>query len=154
MLEHHHFDLERAIENNGNSPLQAGSEFRPVNIIEPIFSRHPLWIWLQRLLKFGSDWKLDMFDHDQRRQDLTEALTFGNHKGATTKQTLLRDLIWKDVKNAYGLVIPLKSCFDIPGALVAPMNIMCQNAIDENGNIIQKIDSPMIFLTNGHQASQ
>ena len=65
VLEHHHFNLEQAIENNSNSPLQAGSEFRPVNIIEPIFSRHPLWIRLQRLLKFGSDWKLDIFDHDQ-----------------------------------------------------------------------------------------
>jgi hypothetical protein len=73
-----------------------------------------------------------------RKSDLAEALTFGNHKGATSKPELLRQLIEKDVIHGFGLVIPLSTVNYIPGALLAPMNIMKQNTIDEFGNIIPK----------------
>ena len=43
VLELCQFNLARAIERDGHSPLEPGSEFRPSNIIEPIFRHHPLW---------------------------------------------------------------------------------------------------------------
>ena len=86
----------------------------------------------------GSNWTLEDLKDVGCREELPEALTFRNHKGATSKPEVLRNLVQIDVKNAYGLVIPIKSLVDIPGALVAPMNIMCQNTIEENGNIIPK----------------
>ena len=73
-----------------------------------------------------------------RQLDLEEALTFGNHKGASSQPELLRRLIEKDVTHGFGLVIPLSTVKCIPGALLAPMNIMKQNTIDELGNIIPK----------------
>ncbi|KAL7526144.1 hypothetical protein ACHAXR_001343 [Thalassiosira sp. AJA248-18] len=66
------------------------------------------------------------------------ALEFGNHKRASEKPELLKQLIAKDVKHGYGLVLPLFKITRIPNLLLAPMNIMNQNTIDEFGRIVGK----------------
>jgi len=76
--------------------------------------------------------------YNGRKDDLKEALTFGNHKGASSQPELLRKLVEKDVINGFGSVIPLALVNIIPGALLAPMNIIKQNTIDEHGQIIPK----------------
>ncbi len=73
-----------------------------------------------------------------QKKDVNEALTFGNHKGATSQPLLLQQLIVKDVTYGFGLAIPLSTVHSIQGALLAPMNIMKQNTIDEQGQIIPK----------------
>ena len=73
-----------------------------------------------------------------RQKDLQEALEFGKHKGAESNPKTLIDLVKKDVTHGYGLVLPLDKINRIPGALLAPMNIMRQNLIDECGKIIEK----------------
>ena len=137
-LERYGFNLGVAIEANSSSPLGYGSEFRPVHVLEPIFECHPNWNRLKSLLTFGSKWPLDDLSDEMRKSDLAEALTFGNHKGASSQPELLRQLIEKDVIHGFGLVIPLATVNCIPGALLAPMNIMKQNTIDESGQIIPK----------------
>ena len=57
---------------------------------------------------------------------MKEALSFGNHKGAVRNPILLRKFIEKDVVHGYGLVLPLSNIDQIPGVLLAPMNIMTQ----------------------------
>ena len=69
---------------------------------------------------------------------MKEALLFGNHKGANNNQELLQKLVEKDIVHGYGLVLPLDRLEEIPGVLVAPMNIMNQNTIDEHGKIMGK----------------
>ena len=71
-------------------------------------------------------------------KDLEEAMAFGNHKGAESNPEILRELIKKDVTHSYGLVLPLDKLKRIPCALLAPMNIMKQNKIDECGRIVKK----------------
>ena len=65
-------------------------------------------------------------------------MAFGNHKGAESNPELLIDLVEKDVTHGYGLVLPLDKLRRIPGALLAPMNVMKQNTIDEFGRIVEK----------------
>ena len=69
---------------------------------------------------------------------MEEAISFGNHKGAKRNPVILRSLLEKDVTHRYGLVLPLSKFSRIPGILIAPMNIMTQNTIDEHGRIIEK----------------
>ena len=69
---------------------------------------------------------------------MEEAIAFENHKGAKRNPVLQRSLVEKDVTRGYGLVLPLKKVHKIPGLLLAPMNIMTQNTIDEHGRIIEK----------------
>ena len=131
-------NLVRAIEAQSKSPLGYGSEFRSIKALEPLFDRHPNWPRMKSILKSGSDWPLDDLSPKMKLRDLREAKTFGNHKGAESDPVLLRNLIEGDVIHGYALVLPLDKIDRIPGVLLAPMNIMKQNTIDEYGSIIEK----------------
>jgi hypothetical protein len=93
---------------------------------------------MKQILIKGSKWLLDELSEESRQKDLINALAFGNHKGALAKLELLWHLISKDVKYGYSLPIPLSCVKSIPGLLMAPMNIMTQNTINEIGQIIPK----------------
>ena len=47
-------------------------------------------------------------------------------------------MIEKDVVHGYGLVLTLSKIDRIPGVLLAPMNVMTQNKIDEHRRIVEK----------------
>jgi hypothetical protein len=93
---------------------------------------------MSRILTHGSEWPLEPIDEECRLADVREALTFGNHKGASMKPDLLLQLMSKDVHFGYCLPLPLAKAEKIPGVLIAPMNIQQQNTIDEFGRIIPK----------------
>ena len=84
-----------------------------------------------------------------RLKALEEALAFGNHKGAEQDPKILKELVERDVTHGYGLVLPLEQIKRIPGALLAPMNVMKQNSIDECGKIVEKTGSHTTRVTNG-----
>ena len=138
VLKRHRLHLGKALESQANSPLGYGSEFRHPSKLEDLFSRHPNWSHLRSILLNGSQWKLEHLDKEMRVKDEEEALKFGNHKGATDKPELLRELVDKDVVHGYALPVPLNKIRLIPGICMAPMNIAPQNTIDEHGNIIGK----------------
>ena len=93
---------------------------------------------MKSLLLNGSDWPLEELDNERRAEDVSEALTFGNHKGATSQPDLLQSLVESDVHHGYSLPLPLSKVSKIPGLLMAPMNIQKQNTIDETGKIVEK----------------
>ena len=101
-----------------------------------VFDRHPNWNRLKDILENGSNWPLEDLKEGDRKTDMEEAISFGNHKGAERNPVLLRNLVEKDVTHGYGLVLPLSKVNRIPGILLAPMNIMTRNTIDEYGRII------------------
>jgi len=138
VLAKYGMDLGKALDAQKNSPLGYGSEFRPPELLEHVFGYHPVWQRMRSLLTRGSDWPMEDLDDVLRKKDVEEALEFGNHKGATENPELLKKLVNKDVTHGYGLVLPLKKVQRVPGLLMAPMNIMNQNTIDEFGRICGK----------------
>jgi hypothetical protein len=131
-------DLGKALRANENSPLGYRSEFRKPQELKKVFGFHPLWSRMKSMLKNGSKLPLEEISEDNRKRDLDDALSFGNHKGPIVKLELLKKLINKDVIHGYSLPIPLSSVKSIPGLVMAPMNIMAQNTINEYGQIIPK----------------
>ena len=93
---------------------------------------------MSKILTNGLKWPLEPLDEASRRADVNEALSFGNHKGASLQPDLLRRLISKDVHYGYCRPLPLAKATKIPELLIAPMNIQKQNTIDENGKIVEK----------------
>ena len=93
---------------------------------------------MKNILKEGSDWPLSDVSPEEKKQDVDDALAFGNHKGAESNQQLLKKLVAKDVFHGYGFALPLSKIREIPGVLIAPMNIMKQNTIDEHGRVTEK----------------
>ncbi len=94
-------------------------------------------------------WPLDELDDFQKFQDLMEALTLGNLKGAYSQPDLLQSLFENDVTHGFCLVIPLFLVSLIPGALIAPMNVMEQNTIDKQATSFLKRDSRMTNHSHG-----
>jgi hypothetical protein len=93
---------------------------------------------MDAFLSEGSKWPLVEISKIKQQQDLVDALTFGNHKGALQKPVILKKLIAKNVKYGYSLPVPLSSIRLFPGLVMAPMNKMEQNTINKFGQIIPK----------------
>ncbi len=85
ILRKYNFDLGKALEAQQSSPLSYGKEFKPPIVLEQVFSLHPLWQRMKSVLTNGSKWPLTEISKDDRAKDMQEALTFGNHKGASLK---------------------------------------------------------------------
>jgi hypothetical protein len=98
----------------------------------------PLWKCMEDFFTHCSKWPLVEISKEEQVNNLNDALTFRNHKGALAKPKLLLKLISKDVKYGYSVPIPLDSVKLIPGLEMAPMNIMAQNTINKFGQVIPK----------------
>ncbi len=57
----------------------------------------------------GSNWPVNKLDNNMQKKDVNKALTFGNHKGATSQPLLLQQLIVKDVTYGFGSAIQLST---------------------------------------------
>ncbi len=82
-------NIGKALEAQHNSPLGYRSEFRMAATLAPLLGLHPTWDRFKILLKEGSDWPLEELDKEKRKDNVKEALTFENHKGASTNPVLL-----------------------------------------------------------------
>jgi len=132
-------DLSEALLAQSDSPLGYGSEFKPIEMLEPIFESHPSWRRMKRILTHGSNkWPLQPLDKENRIKDVEDALNFGNHKGVNKQQELLEKLVTDDVIRGFVIPLPLSKITQIPGNLLAPLNIQAQNTINERGEIIPK----------------
>ena len=130
--------LSRALEAQGGSPLQPGSEFRDLSLLEPILGRHPLWPRFRSILDSGSDWALDPVSDESRLDSVTKSIGRGNHKSARDRPEVLKDQVLDDVTRGFALPLPAKVAPLIPGAEVAPMGLVAQNTISEAGEIMPK----------------
>ena len=139
LMQKYNGNLAALLEAQCKSMVGYGSEFRHVNTLSKIYERHPNWNRMSKILNYGSEWPLDPLGKASRGADVNEALSFGNHKGASLQQDLLWKLISKDVHCGYCLPFPLVKATRIPNILIAPMNIKKkQNIINEHGPIVGK----------------
>jgi hypothetical protein len=84
LMKRFNYNIEKALEAQQNSPLGYGSEFRMAATLAPLLGLHPNWDCFKILLKEGSDLHFEQLDEEKRKDDVKEALTFGNHKGTST----------------------------------------------------------------------
>ena len=116
VLKKHDRSLSRALEAQGGSPLQPGSEFRDLSLLEPILGRHPLWPRFRSILDSGSDWALDPVSDESRLDSVTKNNGRGNHKSARDGPEVLKDQVLDDVTRGFALPLPAKVAPLIPGA--------------------------------------
>ena len=84
----------------------------------------------------GVNFPLEPLSNKLRKQDLKEAIKFGNHKGVKKHEKCFKELMEKDVKHGYSLIIPLEKVYEIEGALMSPSNVAEQNTISPLGKVI------------------
>jgi hypothetical protein len=83
------FNIRRALEANKDSLFSPGKEFKLPDKLRKVFCLHPLWPKMETILKNRSKWPLTEIRKKERQQEVLNALTFGNHKGALAKLELL-----------------------------------------------------------------
>ena len=69
-----------------------------------------------------------------QKEAIRKGLEFGNHKGAKEHKQKLKELIKKDVKNAFALPLPIEMAEKLLGIEISPLNVVTQNTIDKEGN--------------------
>ncbi len=115
-------NINQAILAQMDSPLGYGSEFQKSTTLAPLLHLHSNWTRLNLLLNKVSSWPIDAICNLDQQADVKEALTFGNHKGATNNHELLESLVNDNVINGFALPLPLQNIKNINGALLAPLN--------------------------------
>jgi hypothetical protein len=133
-------DLSKALLAQSDSPLGYRSEFKPIKMLELIFRNHPSWSRMKQVLTHGSKWPLQPLDEVDRIKDVEEALLFGNHKDTVKQQDLLVKLVTDDVIRGFALPLPLEYIAQIPGVLLAPLNIQVQIPSTNAAKKIPKTD--------------
>ncbi len=111
-------------------------EFWKADTLHPLLHLHPNWERFEKLLNNGLDWPLEDISQTDCADDINEALTFGNHKGASLNPELLLLLMSNDVVYGFAVPSPLEKMMNIPGILFAPLNIQEQNTINNTDTIV------------------
>jgi hypothetical protein len=99
---------------------------------------HPNRDRFRKQIEQRSEWPLATLSKEEIQDNVLEALTFRNHKGASTKPKLLQALLNEDAIHGFAVLLPLSKISWIKGILLAPLNIQAQNTIDSIGRIIPK----------------
>lgn len=88
------YDIAMLIRNDGPlSPLQPGSEFCPIELLDPLFDWHPFWPAAKKTILEGARFYQEPLHEDLRLGDLREALRYGNHKSAIKKADFLQEAL-------------------------------------------------------------
>ncbi len=90
---------------------------------EQLLLHHRSWPSLLNQLQQGSKWPLTNISETDRKAKNIEFIKWGNHKSAITNQTVLRDIIQKEVQQGWMIPIPVDYINDIPHSEIAPVGI-------------------------------
>ena len=63
-------DLRKSRAAQFNSPLGYGSDFRPTDTLEVLFSRHPNWTRMKNSSENGAAWPLEELEEIKRATDI------------------------------------------------------------------------------------
>ena len=138
ILEDNDFDLQKIITADPLSPLYPGSEWRPTDILQPIFQDHPLWNKIKSHCTDGVYWPTEPIEEQERLRDLALVIEYGNHKSAVESKEDIYAATKKEVVRGWQLPLPIDKIHLIPGAVAAPMGFPKQFTIDEKGNRYEK----------------
>jgi hypothetical protein len=131
VLQRHALDLDIALAAHPFSSLTPGSEFRPVELLAPLLSLHPLWPKFQERISTGAEFPLREIADADRIADVNANLARGNHKSAQGHEAKLIDMLKEEVERGWQLPLPRSAALMIKGCKVAPLGIVAQTTIDE-----------------------
>jgi hypothetical protein len=134
VLQKHLLDPETALAAKPFSSLTPGSEFRPVELLAPLLSMHPLSPKFQERISNGAEFPL----RNIAVADVHANLTRGNHKSAQGHEARLIDLLKDKVERGWQLPLPRSAALLIKGCEVAPLGMVAQTMIDGKGNAKSK----------------
>ena len=134
VLAEFNWDLDRAIMSDPNSPLHPGSEWRPVELLDPIFSWHPAWASARKWMYQGASYPLKPIPENIRQLGITAALEYGNHKSSSTHSKFLVAELTKEVTNGWQLPLTISALRRLKDSFVSPMGVQEQFKLNPDGS--------------------
>ena len=141
VLESYDNDYQKAVENQPNTTISPGSEFRAVEHIEKIWGHREDWENIKDTLMNGCSYPLKTpLDEKTRLSDLKAMIDRGNHKSCEKPHLAisLDENIEKEVNKAFQIPLPVKYLIKLKNAYVIPMGMSEQFSINEKGEKIMK----------------
>lgn len=143
ILANHNWDMHKVLNAFPDTCLQAGSEFRPIEDLEPLFKYHVDFQKLKTICTEGAKYSFKhdlIYSDDTRRSDLLAAIKKGNNKSAQNQEdnSTLQAHYAKEVKHGWMIPFLKEDVTKIIGAGVIPIGFATQMTIDANGQRIQK----------------
>ena len=121
--------------------LRPGSEFRPRELLSPIFPYHPLWPKFESILIEGVCFLKQPIGEPERLEALHLGIQYGNHKSAKAAVDSVVPMIALEVEKAWQVQLPAHRLLELRGAMVTPLGCAHQTSISELGEHVDK-DSP------------
>jgi hypothetical protein len=115
--------IHLCIENNKNSIMSYGAEFRQINIIKPLLLHHRSWPSFTNQLQQGSKWPLLSLTENDRKEKNVEFIKRGNYKSASTYHSVLKDIIQKEDRQGWMIPLPIHFINEIPHSEITPVRI-------------------------------
>lgn len=139
ILRQFDYDIGRALRALPFSTLTPGSEFRAPHLLAPLLSRHPLWPRFLERITLGAEFPLTPISDADRLLDVAAALARGNHKSAQGHEAKLIDMLKDEVAYGWQLPLPREVATKIPDCEVAPLGMVVQSTINEDGSRAVKL---------------
>ena len=135
LLHDNNFDLDKLVCADENSQLFPGSEFRHPDELDLLFDGYIDWWFIRTYVTGGAGTFSQPLPEYLRDRALQSGLEYGNH---TPDNEALMELLGPEIKKGFFLPIPSSHLSEIPGVVVAPLNIDWHYSIDDDGNRVHK----------------
>ena len=135
LLKNNSFDLDSLVCADENSQLFPGSEFRHPDELDLLFGGYIDWWFIRGYMTGGAGSYSQPLPEHLRMEALQAGLAYGNH---TPDNAALMQLLLPEIAKGFFLPIPKGFLHEIPGIVVAPMNIDWHFSIDDEGNRVHK----------------
>ncbi|GKY96053.1 hypothetical protein MPSEU_000565500 [Mayamaea pseudoterrestris] len=134
ILQANDMDLRHLLFSNKDLPTCPGSNFRPVELLDPIFLGHPNWPRVRSTLTTGVAFPLDPLEEKTRIEELNAMVDYGNHKSAKTERHAVLDTLKEETAKGWHLPLPLDALHLIPNVSVAPFGYVKQLKLQADGS--------------------
>ncbi len=123
ILQSHGNSLQDYISSSPGTFISPGSEFRPVDILEPLFLHHHNWPKIKCILLQGSNWPLRPLSNADRIAKNQEFIIRGNHKSALQYESEFLKTIESEIKQGWMIPLPLHYINKLQHGELAPIGI-------------------------------
>jgi hypothetical protein len=127
-------DLRQVLHADEHLPTCPGSNFRPLDLLEPIFTGHPNWNRVSSMLSVGANFPLGQLEETTRQSELSQMLEYGNHKSATKARKEILQTLSTETAKAWHLPLPVEALSSIPNVSVAPFGFVTQLKLQADGS--------------------
>jgi hypothetical protein len=134
LLRSLNYSIPDLLKSQRGTTVSFGSEFRPVNQLRGLLSKHSGFGELEQILTYGMDYGyIDKFTDNKRLSEMLANLQRGNHKSAQDKSDQVAKLLKKDVDHGFAWIITKQLVPLIPHSMVQPLGLAKQWTLNEMG---------------------